>query len=481
METTRWVEADRRAALVEPATRRHSAGDLVFEMTPAGVYVQVLGPPDSLFVPPARFLGRSVHEVLPPVVAELTMRAIEGVARDGHQRVFEYSLPLNGGARNFEARVAPAGNGNLLAVIHDLDDRRLVEQELQESEARFRLMADHAPVMLWMAGTDAGCNFFNQGWLDFSGRTLDRERGVGWAEGIHFEDFQRCMDVYLSSFVARESFRMEYRLRRADGEYRWVLDTGVPRYAPDGSFAGYIGSCIDISEIREAQRELQRTSDELEVRVHERTEELARRVREREVLIREVHHRVKNNLQLVSSLLNMQGRQLKEGRLRQALEECQGRVQTIALIHQRLYQSRDLARVIFSDYASSLAASVFQAIGATPSAIELDVSVEEVSLSVERAIPCGLILNELITNAVKHGFPDGRRGTVRVDLRRLAAGRLLLAVTDDGVGLPPSLDVRDTSSLGLQLVCTLAEQLDADLRIERDVGAAFIVEFDAEA
>ena len=301
---------------------------------------------------------------------------------------------------------------------------------------------------------------------------------MGWAEGIHPEDFQRCMDVYLSAFVVRESFRMEYRLRRADGEYRWLLDTGVPRYAPDGTFAGYIGSCIDITEIRDAREQLERNSETLEARVVERTEELARRVAERDVLVREVHHRVKNNLQLVSSLLNMQGRQLKERQLRQALEECQGRVQTIALIHQRLYQSSDLAHVQLAHYARSLSASVFQATGVSPATVALELDLDEVSVSVERATPCGLILNELLTNALKHAFPDGRRGAVRVEIRRISPERLRLVVADDGVGLPPSVYPRDTSSLGLQLVSTLAEQLDAELQVERDGGTTFRLEFD---
>jgi two-component sensor histidine kinase len=284
--------------------------------------------------------------------------------------------------------------------------------------------------------------------------------------------------VFLSSFVVHDSFRMEYRLRRADGEYRWILDTGVPRYAPDGSFAGYIGSCIDITEIRDAREQLERDSESLEARVIERTEELARRVAERDVLVREVHHRVKNNLQLVSSLLNMQGRQLKEPLLRQALEECQGRVQTIALIHQRLYQSSDLAHVQFAQYARSLTASVFLATGVSPATVALHMDLEDVSLSVERATPCGLILNELLTNALKHAFPDGRCGTVRVEIRRISTGRLRLLVSDDGIGLPPSVYPRDTSSLGLQLVSTLAEQLDAELHVERDLGTVFRLEFD---
>ena len=141
------------------------------------------------------------------------------------------------------------------------------QQLAAESEARFRLMADSSPVLLWMAGTDGLCDFFNVPWLDFTGRPLEAEVGNGWAEGVHFEDFQRCMHTYLEAFVQRRPFRMEYRLRRADGEYRWLLDTGIPRYTPDKDFAGYIGSCVDITELREAR-------EALEQRVRDRTADL---------------------------------------------------------------------------------------------------------------------------------------------------------------------------------------------------------------
>ena len=117
-------------------------------------------------------------------------------------------------------------------------------------------MADVAPVLLWMSDTDGLCTFFNQTWLSFTGRTLEEEWGVGWAEGVHFEDFQRCMDTYIEAFSQRRVFEMEYRLRRRDGEYRWILDRGTPRYTPDGTFAGYIGSCIDITERKALEDEL---------------------------------------------------------------------------------------------------------------------------------------------------------------------------------------------------------------------------------
>lgn len=140
----------------------------------------------------------------------------------------------------------------------DVTDRWLAEQELRESEQRFRAMADNAPVLIWLSGLDGQCFYFNKVWLDFTGRSLEQEMGDGWAEGVHPDDLQRCLDTYLSAFDRRQEFTMEYRLRRQDGEYRWILDNGVPRYDDQGTFYGYIGSCIDITERHEVEEFAQR-------------------------------------------------------------------------------------------------------------------------------------------------------------------------------------------------------------------------------
>jgi PAS domain S-box-containing protein len=151
----------------------------------------------------------------------------------------------------------------LVGTCRDVTERKRAEAELRESEARFRLVADSAPVMIWMSGTDKLCIYFNKPWLDFTGRSLELELGNGWAEGVHPEDLRRCTTTYIQAFDRRAAFRMEYHLRRHDGEYRWVLDIGVPRFNPDGSFAGYIGSCIDVTEQRRAEEQLRHAQEDL--------------------------------------------------------------------------------------------------------------------------------------------------------------------------------------------------------------------------
>jgi len=249
-----------------------------------------------------------------------------------------------------------------------------------------------------------------------------------------------------------------------------------------------LSAIVDITERKRAERErilfvekLQTFNSQLEEQVRSRTAELSTTLREREVLLQEVHHRVKNNLQIISSLINMQARNLGLGAGRDALEECQGRIQAIALVHEKLYQSQDYANIPFSEYARTLAENVFHAIDASSQNVLLDLALEDCAIAVDKAIPCGLILNELISNACRHAFSDGRSGRIRVELMKTGAGRLRLTVSDNGMGLPSGFDVSKGGSLGLQLVRMLVKQIEGNLEVETVNGACFRLEVPMEA
>jgi PAS domain S-box-containing protein len=193
---------------------------------------------------------------------------------------------------------------------------------------------------------------------------------------------------------------------------------------------------------------------------------------EKEVLLKEIHHRVKNNLQVISSLLSLQRETLPDLHLQAAFEDSQQRIQAMALVHESLYQSRDLGRIDFAAYVDTLSHNLLRSASHDTRHIALRLELEPVLLDIERAIPCGLILNELLTNALKHAFPEGRPGTVAVGLQA-TEDQVILRVSDTGVGLPVDLDFRQTDSLGMQLVCLLTEQLGGTITCSRDEGTAF--------
>jgi PAS domain S-box-containing protein len=170
-------------------------------------------------------------------------RAVQGRRKDGSLFSVEVGLtPIH----------TPDGTW-VLSSIEDVSERERAQARLRESEERFQNLADTSPMLIWMSGPDKLCTFFNKGWLEFTGRTMEQEVGHGWAEGVHPEDLERCMAMYESAFDDRREFQMEYRLLRKDGEYRWILDSGIPRFGPGDTFGGYIGSCTDISDLKHAQ------------------------------------------------------------------------------------------------------------------------------------------------------------------------------------------------------------------------------------
>jgi PAS domain S-box-containing protein len=355
-----------------------------------------------------------------------------------------YGAPAGDGARRtYEAHYLPARDAagaveGGVGLLRDTSLRQQAERRLRETESRFQIMADVAPVLLWMAGPDALCTFFNQTWLDFTGRTLEEEWGVGWAEGVHFEDFQGVVDGYMAAFAERRTFEMEYRLRRADGQYRWVLDRGTPRWERDGRFAGYIGSCVDITDRKDLELDLMRA------------------VSVRDEFVSIASHELRTpltalRLQLDSVARSLQRRpaeHLASGRLAASTSDAQTQVSRLTTLVERLL---DISR--FADGRLSLEPEELDLVTVVRGVVDVMREPARVAgCELRFSGPPALAgrwdrvrLEQLVTNLVGNATKFGARQPVDVALAAGTnghSGTVSLTVTDRGIGIEPEYQRR---------------------------------------
>ncbi len=348
----------------------------------------------------------------------------------------------------------------ILGVNVDISERKQAEQALADSESRFHTMINAIPQLAWMAHADGHIFWFNKRWYEYTGTTLEQMEGWGWQSVHDPEKLPEILEHWQTSIKTGKPFDMTTLLRGADGEFRPFLTLIIPIKDSAGQVQRWFGTNTDISELTQAIEQVQAA------------------LAEKEVMLREIHHRVKNNLQVISSMISLQAGNMTDRRIRAELNDVRDRVRSMALVHEQLYQTGNLAQLNFAEYVHSLLQYLWRSHSTMAEQVQLKQTLTPMPISIEMAVPCGLILNELVSNSLKHAFLPGSFGELTVDLNLdTTAGLIRLSVKDNGIGLPHGLDWQQCPTLGLRLVQILTRQLDGTIKKGTGPGTAFTIIF----
>jgi PAS domain S-box-containing protein len=367
-------------------------------------------------------------------------------------------------------------------------ERRNAQLRARNSQDMVSAVFEHSPAVIYVKDKSGRFLMVNQRFAQLFHVEAHSVIGKSNHEVFPKETADRFHAIDMRVIEAREALTVPEEIQQDDGLHTYI-SVKCPLWDGKSEPAAVMGISTDITELHQAQEQLHRAHHDLENRVSERTTELAgavarlrdanaeleRRHQEKETLIKEIHHRVKNNMQVISSLLNLQAQDRNEPGVRAFVEDSQSRVRSMALVHEHLYRSDDLQSVPMSAYLRAVVDGIKQAQDLGRKVL-CEVSENDIVLPIDLAIPCGLIVNEIVTNALKHAFPDDRAGRVQVSMWQTSQRALKLEIKDDGIGIPLPLDQRQ-QNFGLRLVGMLASQLHGKIETEQSAGLVFRLEF----
>lgn len=358
------------------------------------------------------------------------------------------------------------------SVGRDITERKQIDEVLRESEERWQLALRGNNDGIWDWNVKTNDAFFSGRWKEMLGyedweicNHLDE-----WAKRVHPDDLGCVTQLIQDHFSKKTPFYIsEHRILCKDGTYKWILARGQALWDENGKPVRIVGCHTDITERKLAEEAL---------RYHE--EKMKDSLREKEVLLGEIHHRVKNNLHIISNLLYLQANRSEDRRTREILQDSRNRVDSMALIHESLYRVQNFSQINLAEYVQKLSANLLSLYKVQTDAIPFKITAKtDILINLEQAIPCSLIINELITNALKHGLQNNRDGEVFVTLDRSPEHQLLLSVGNSGNTVPADFDLKNPQSMGLKLVVTLVKQLKGLIELERGDKTIFVIKFTA--
>jgi PAS domain S-box-containing protein len=365
-------------------------------------------------------------------------------------------LPVESTSQNLTDVPSIAG---IVVTTHPIKERKEMENALRGSEEKYKMLFESDPAYTILLDREGKILEINNAAVNFTGKTREDLINKRFIElGLFPEEDKAFQKELFSKVLAGQRVKpSQYGVIDKDGIKRFVESQFIPLRQNERVYAVMVIS-TDVTEKKIA------------------TDKLKASVREKEILIQEIHHRVKNNMQIISSLLNLQSRYVEDGEAVDVLKESQNRVKSMAMIHEKLYQSADLTQINFVDYIQSLVSNLLYSYDIKSDHIKPILEVDDVNLNIETAVPCGLIISELVSNSLKYAFPDGMKGEIFVSLKLVDEG-YELTISDNGIGLPDELDLEKIDSLGLLLVTSLTEQIDGEITIKSIKGTEFKIKF----
>ncbi|MDO8872730.1 MAG: histidine kinase dimerization/phosphoacceptor domain -containing protein [Methanoregula sp.] len=382
---------------------------------------------------------------------------------------------------------------NVLERQHLIDAKQRAEEALHASEKKYRNLVENINEIIYSLDDCGTIMYISPAVEKISGFPPSEVMGKNFTVFI-IEDYLPVVMQAFETVRTGKNISFQFRVVTKSGEQRWLNSSSQPIFV-NGSVSGSQGVLTDITELKKAEEQLLHLNEELEQKIQERTAELKvlnmnlekeieehkqaqvqiqASLDEKVILLREIHHRVKNNLQIIISLLNLQSRYIGDEKIRQAIRESQNRVRAMSHVHEKLYQSPDITKIDLDNYIRFLGDNLFQFYGMKGTGILLNTRIQDINVDINTAIPVGLIVNELISNSLKHAFPDGRKGEISIAIQQENA-MLTIEYKDTGVGIPEDFDWRNVESLGLRLVILLVEQLDGTIELDRTAGTAFAI------
>lgn len=398
----------------------------------------------ELYLLTTPIIGKNVKDIMPLDIGYKFQQALIQLNKKKAFITIEYSLPTAEGKESFEARLLPSIQGQVIVIIRNITKTK---QALYISEERYIRAISAGKVGLWEWNIQTNEIYIDPNFLAMLGYTEQEipRYFEEWLLLVHPDDISAVKNAVNSSLVNLTiKYEIEHRMLDKNGGYIWFLARGTILRDERGIPCFMAGSNTDITARKQAEDKLKSS------------------LKEKEVLLTEIHHRVKNNLQIISSLLRLQTKYIHDEKACNIFRDSQDRIRAMAMIHENLYQSNNLAKIEVYDYIHNLTNNLICSYGVTQD-IQIHLNIDKIYLKIDTAIPCGLIINELISNAMKHAFINSQQGDIFVSFLDLHNGRYLLSVSDNGIGFQKDIESCKNQSLGLQLVWNLVEQLEASI------------------